>query len=86
MGESISEFLGEHERGDFPDPFGPWKEEEDFDPRFLRETIRRAEKLKWIEVDRADPNNWKYRFTILGTQAFENHERWQGKQREKPDG
>ena len=75
MGESIGEFLDEHEEDRFPATLGPWIEEDEWDPRFMRETIRKAERLRWIEVDRADPNNWKYRFTITGSLAKANSQR-----------
>lgn len=65
MNAKIQELLEELEH-DNPRPEEAWRQEEDWDPEFARGTLRRAEAQGLIEIDRADPEDWRFRFTGKG--------------------
>lgn len=65
MNAHIQELLAElsHEN---PRPEEKWRREGDWDPRFRRGTISKAEDQGLVEVDRQDPAEWRLRFTEKG--------------------
>lgn len=65
--ETIKSFFIEHRRYLFPQEFGPWIEEDLFDPRFKRKILETAEQCGYIEIDKTNFQNWYYRFTLKGT-------------------
>jgi hypothetical protein len=64
--ETIRSLFIKHGEECFPDMFGPWLEEDRFDPRFKRKTLEYSENSGYIQIDRTDADNWKYRFTFHG--------------------
>lgn len=68
MVATIAELLSEYLPSDFPQPVGPWRGEDDVDPRWQRETLRRSERNGLIVIDRTDPKNWRWAFTLKATE------------------
>jgi hypothetical protein len=69
--ETIAELLVELSE-DNPRPAEPWSQEDGWDPRFRRGTLRKAARQKQIEIDASDPDNWRFRFTPKGRDTLES--------------
>lgn len=74
MRETVESFLDEysHEPAYFPRAFGPWQNEDDVDPRWLRGTLNAAARKGLIEIDKTDGKNWSWRFTLKATAKTES--------------